>query len=98
MMKNVDTSEMIDNDDDKDQIHEEMQNEALEEKEETIEEKETIVEEAHVPKKEGQKKQREFVEMMEIAITVDEDTIKRSTNDANSTRNEEWDTAKLNDL
>ena len=106
MMKNVDTSEMIDNDEDKDQIHEEMQNEALEEKEETIEEKEAIeeeeiiVEEAHVPEKEGQKKQREFVEMMEIAITVDEDTIKRSTNDVdtNSTRNEEWDTAKLNDL
>ena len=65
MMKNVDTSEMIDNDDDKDQIHEEMQNEVLEEEEETIEEKETIeeeeiiVEEAHVPEKEGQKKQRE---------------------------------------
>ena len=65
-----------------------------------IEEEEIIVEEAHVPEKEGQKKQREFVEMMEIAITVDEDTIKRSTNDVdtNSTRNEEWDTAKLNDL
>ena len=58
------------------------------------------MEEAHVPEKEGQKKQRDFVEMMEIAITVDEDTIKRSTNDVdtNSTRNEEWDTAILNDL